>query len=54
MTNQEFSDEFDVSLDVEESTSTLLYFDVVCLDGVVQQELRDSINKEGVCIYEKV
>lgn len=42
------------SLDVEEKTSTLLFFDIVNLDGVVQKELLDSIEKEGVCIYEKV
>lgn len=42
------------ALDVEEDTSTLLFFDVVDLDGAVQRELRESIEKEGVCIYEKV
>lgn len=42
------------TLDVEEKTSTLLYFDVVNLDGAVQQELRESIMKEGIVIYEKV
>ena len=42
------------SLDVQESTFTLLFFDVVVLDGAVQKELLDSIEKEGVCIYEKV
>lgn len=42
------------SLDVQELTSTLLFFDVVNLDGAVQKELLDSIEKEGVCIYEKV
>lgn len=42
------------SLDVQESTSTLLFFDVVNLDAAVQKELLDSIEKEGVCIYEKV
>lgn len=42
------------SLDVEEKTSTLLFFDIVNLDGVVQKELLDSIEREGVCIYEKV
>lgn len=42
------------SLDVEEDTSTLLFFDVVNLDGAVQKELLESIEKEGVCIYEKV
>lgn len=42
------------SLDVQELTSTLLFFDVVDLDGTVQKELLDSIEKEGVCIYEKI
>ena len=42
------------SLDVQEMTSTLLFFDVVNLDGTVQKELLESIDKEGVCIYEKV
>ena len=42
------------SLDVEEKTSTLLFFDIVNLDGAVQKELLDSIEKEGVCVYEKV
>ena len=42
------------SLDVQELTSTLLFFDVVNLDGAVQKELLVSIEKEGVCIYEKV
>ena len=42
------------SLDVEEKTSTLLFFDIVNLDGAVQKELLDSIEKEGVCVYEKI
>lgn len=42
------------SLDVQELTSTLLFFDVVNLDGTVQKELLDSIEREGVCIYEKI
>lgn len=42
------------SLDVQELTSTLLFFDVVNLDGTVQKELLDSIENEGVCIYEKI
>ena len=42
------------SLDVQELTSTLLFFDVVHLDGTVQKELLDSIENEGVCIYEKI
>lgn len=42
------------SLDVQENTSTLLFFDIVNLDGTVQKELLDSIEKEGVCVYEKI
>ena len=42
------------ALDVEEETSTLLEFDIVDLDRCMQQELRDSIEKEGRVIYEKV
>ncbi len=40
--------------DVEEETSTLLEYDFVNLDGSVQQELLDSIEKEGKNIYEKI
>lgn len=42
------------ALEVDDVTSTLLFFDVVNLDGTVQKELLDSINREGVCIYEKI
>lgn len=42
------------ALDVEEETSTLLKYDIVDLDGSVQEELRDSIEKEGKILYEKV
>ena len=42
------------ALDVEEETQTLLTFDVVNLDGSVQQELLESIAREGCVIYEKV
>ena len=42
------------ALDVEEETSTLLEFDIVDLNRCMQQELRDSIEKEGRVIYEKV
>ena len=41
-------------LDVEEKTSTLLMFDVVDLDAKIQKELRESINQEGIIIYEEV
>ena len=39
---------------VEEETPTLLMFDVVNLDKEVQQDLLDSIKKEGVVLFEKV
>lgn len=42
------------SLDVDEETSTLLKYDVVDLDGTVQPELLESIQREGKVIYEKV
>lgn len=42
------------ALDVEEETSTLLKFDIVDLDGPVQEELLDSITSEGRILYEKV
>ncbi len=42
------------TLDVEECTNTLLKFDVVNLDGAVQQELLEIINKEGKIVYEKI
>ncbi len=42
------------ALDVEEKTPTLLKYDVINLDGTVQEELRASIEKEGKIIYEKV
>lgn len=40
--------------DVDEFTSTLLMYDVVDLDGTVQEALRESIRKEGRIIYEKI
>lgn len=42
------------SLAVDENTSTLLKFDIVNLDASVQEELRQSINQEGIVIYEEV
>ncbi len=41
-------------LDVDEQISTLLMFDVVDLDGTVQEELLSSIKKEGILLYEEV
>ena len=42
------------SIDVDEETNTLLQFDVVNLDGSVQKELLESIEREGIVIYEKI
>lgn len=39
---------------VDEETSTLLEYDVVNLDKAVQRELLDSIEGEGIILYEKV
>lgn len=41
-------------LSVSEDASTLLNFDVVNLDGPVQKELLESIQREGMILYEKV
>ena len=41
------------ALDVDEETQTLLEFDIVDLDGNVQEELLESIRKEGRILYEK-
>lgn len=42
------------ALDVEEKVWTLLKFDVVNLGGAMQDALRQSIQKEGVVLYEKI
>lgn len=42
------------AITVDEETSTLLKYDVVNLDASIQEELLESIQKEGVVIYEKV
>ncbi len=42
------------TVDLEELTATLLEYDVVDLDGSVRKELLESIEKEGVIVYEKV
>ena len=42
------------SVAVDEETSTLLKYDIVNLNGSVQKELLDSIENEGVILYEKV
>lgn len=41
-------------LDIDEEVRTLLMFDVVNLDGAVQKPLLESIEKEGIVLYEKV
>ena len=41
-------------LDVDEATSTLLEFDIVDLDKPVRSELLQSIQNEGVLLYEKI
>lgn len=41
-------------LDVKEETSTLLEYDIVDLDREMQSELRESIQKEGRILYEKI
>lgn len=42
------------SLDVDELTSTLLKFDIVNLDEPIPIELRESVIKEGVSLFEEV
>lgn len=42
------------SLAVDEETSTLLKYDIVNLDASVQKELLQSIEKEGIVLYEKI
>lgn len=42
------------ALDVEEETSTLLFFDVVDLDRPLSENFRAEIEKDGVTIYEEI
>ena len=42
------------ALDVEEETTTILEYDIVNLDREMQDELRESIEKEGLVLYEKI
>lgn len=42
------------ALDVEEETSTLLSYDVVDMGKKIDGKLRESIEEEGIAIYEKV
>ena len=41
------------SLDLDDRIPTLLMFDVVDLDGPVDSDLLDSIQREGVVLYEE-
>ncbi len=40
------------ALDVDEETGTLLEYDIIDLDGSVQEELLESIEKEGRLLFE--
>lgn len=42
------------AIEVDETTSTLLEFDIVNLDGSVNPELLESIRKDGKVLYEKI
>ena len=42
------------SLDIEDTTWTLLKYDVVNLEQELSPELRNSIEREGVLLYEKI
>jgi predicted nucleotidyltransferase len=42
------------ALDIDEETSTLLEFDIVDMQRNIQEELRKSIEAEGLIIYEEV
>jgi hypothetical protein len=39
---------------LEERADTLLSFDVVNLDEIVSDKLRESINREGKVLYAKI
>ena len=42
------------ALDVEEETLTPLKYDVINLDGKIQEELRRVIQDEGRVLYEEI
>ncbi len=42
------------ALDVDEETQTLLEYDIVDLDQPIPDELAETIQKEGIVLYEKV
>lgn len=47
-------DENRFPLDLEEETQTLLFFDVVNLGKDVSPELLESIDADGILLYEKI
>ena len=47
-------DKTSFSFDVNENVSTLLEFDIIDLDKNIQKNLRASIEKDGIVIYEKI
>ena len=42
------------ALDIDEETTTLLEYDIVDLARKIQPELRESIEREGKILYEKI
>ena len=40
--------------EIDDCVDTLLMFDVVNLDGKIQKELLESIQKDGVLLYEEI
>ncbi len=50
----EGGDFFRFALDIEEDTSTLLKYDIIDLSRNMQEELLESIKKEGLTIYEEI
>ena len=42
------------ALEIDEKCPTLLKFDIVDMNKPVSEELKDSIEKEGIIIYEKI
>lgn len=42
------------AVDIDEKTSTLLKYDVVDMGQNISEKLRDSIQREGRVLYEKV
>lgn len=42
------------ALDAEECIDTLLKFDIINLNAPMEEELLESMNKDGIIIYEKI